>query len=452
MWNKLRRLYFKARRPVAPAQFSKGKAQHIRSTLQDVGKNVFIGDLVSLSHPMMLVIGNSVRIEDFCILNSEGGIRIGDYAYISHGVTIDTSSPAEFDFKLNKWKSMYYRPVHIHRAVYIGRNVRIVPGVIIGEGARIASNSVVERDVKAGEVIGDHLEFVPSDPRSKETSFHSWKTFMLQNSILSSKGKHASDLGQNLFFIVSTGRAGSQTIAKVLSKHPQVECRHESKGELIRLSTEYAHGVKSRDEIKEEIIELYNCASNIHSLVYGESDNKISNLISIFYEIFPSAKFIWVVRNARDVVASTFSRGMFDDREYGLPFRDKIGIQKISSSPIHSIFRINGGRIDDGFSIEAWNSASPFERNCWYWNYWNRLIERQLEEIPENSWAMVRLEYIEEDFRKVTSLLRLESFNFKMEHTNKARYHLEKKWNDQNERLFTEYCGELDSRLYPKGS
>jgi hypothetical protein len=326
--------------------------------------------------------------------------------------------------------------------------VKIGPGIHIGKGARIASGSVVNQNVEPGTVLGNLEEFEPSFHKDVKGSFLSWKTFETHIANEDQPGKMAGEMGQNLFFVVSTGRSGSQTIARVLSKHPDVECRHEPKGELIRLSTEYAHGLKSREEIKSEISALYNCASNVHSLFYGESDNKISNLISIFHEVFPLAKFIWVVRNARDVVASTYSRGMFDDREYGLPFRRDIGVRKIASGSLYSIFRINGGLVEGEFSPEKWNSTSPFERNCWYWKYWNQLIENQLKNMPNESWLMVRLEHLATDLKKVCVFLKLEEFDWNLEHNNKAHYLLEKNWNDQYEKIFSEYCEELNSQYY----
>lgn len=451
MRNAIKRIYLKARKIVRaeivhlPAVRNHDK----RDEILDIGLHVVIGDLVSISHPIMLVIGDSVRIDDFCLLNSAGGIRIGDYSYISSGVEINTEISAEYDPKLNKWRSLYYAPVHIDRSVYIGRNVRIGPGVHIGKGARIASGSIVNQNVEPGAVIGDLAEFESSAHQDRGGSFLSWKTFETHFSAVNDKGKSAGEMGQNLFFIVSTGRSGSQTIARVLSKHPDVECRHEPKGELIRLSTEYAHGLKSRAEIKKEIGELYNSASNIHSLFYGESDNKISNLISIFHEVFPLAKFIWVVRNARDVVASTYSRGMFDDREYGLPFRSDIGVQKIASGSLYSVFRINGSLVDREFSRDKWNSASPFERNCWYWKYWNQLIEKQLSELPAEAWLMVRLEDLSNDMKSISALLNLEDYDFKMEHNNKAHYRIEKDWSNEYESIFSDYCGQFNSALYP---
>jgi acetyltransferase-like isoleucine patch superfamily enzyme len=44
--------------------------------------------------------------------------------------------------------------------VWIGRGVTVLPGVHIGDGAVIGANSVVNRDVAAGAVVGG----VPARP------------------------------------------------------------------------------------------------------------------------------------------------------------------------------------------------------------------------------------------------------------------------------------------------
>jgi acetyltransferase-like isoleucine patch superfamily enzyme len=50
--------------------------------------------------------------------------------------------------------------VHIGRGVWIGRGAAVLAGVRIGDGAVVAANAVVTRDVAAGAVVGG----VPARP------------------------------------------------------------------------------------------------------------------------------------------------------------------------------------------------------------------------------------------------------------------------------------------------
>ncbi|HUG41894.1 MAG TPA: hypothetical protein VMM12_15500 [Longimicrobiales bacterium] len=41
---------------------------------------------------------------------------------------------------------------------------------------------------------------------------------------------------------------------------------------------------------------------------------------------------------------------------------------------------------------EQWAAMTQFERNCWYWSYVNRILERQVELLQPDRWRRVRLE------------------------------------------------------------
>ena len=104
-------------------------------------------------HPV-LRIGNNVSIMDNCQISCAdeiiigNGCLMGDNVYISdnyHGkgtVCESTIPPLERDLYL-KGK------VRIGSNVWLGRNVCVMPGVSIGDGAIIGANSVVTHDIPA---------------------------------------------------------------------------------------------------------------------------------------------------------------------------------------------------------------------------------------------------------------------------------------------------------------
>ena len=248
------------------------------------------------------------------------------------------------------------------------------------------------------------------------------------------------DLGGKLFFVVGTGRSGSYAITKTLSQHPDVECRHEAKGQLIRLSTEYAHGVKDREKVKQELIDLYS-QKTISTSFYGESDQKLTNLIPILHEIFPEAKFLWLLRDARKVVASTYARGWFDDREFHFDKRDDVCVEKIFSDKIYSQNRLNGYKVGE-FTADEWKDIAPFERNCWYWVYWNHLVKNAFDGLPKSNVCTVHLETLTETISEVTDFLGLSPFDFMITKSNVAQYDLKDKWSIEEETIFKKYCFE----------
>ena len=73
-------------------------------------------------------------------------IRIGDNVIIGYKSTILTH-----EFLLREFRK---GPVRIGNDVTIGAWTLILPGVTIGDGARVAAYSLVNRDVKPGEFAG----------------------------------------------------------------------------------------------------------------------------------------------------------------------------------------------------------------------------------------------------------------------------------------------------------
>ena len=107
-----------------------------------------------------------------------------------------------------------------------------------------------------------------------------------------------------MYLIVSTGRAGSTTIAKTLSLHPEISCRHEPNTLLLQLANDYIHGLKTKEETKAALCCIYAQCSIFPTPIYGESDQKLSLIINLLAEILPESKFIWLIRNAKDFVHS----------------------------------------------------------------------------------------------------------------------------------------------------
>lgn len=98
-------------------------------------------------------------------LISSRRISIGDDVIISWGVTIvdHDSHSVYWDYRKNdvrewkigfkNWSNINIQPVNISNKVWIGFGVSILKGVNIGEGAVVAANSVVTKDVPPYSVV-----------------------------------------------------------------------------------------------------------------------------------------------------------------------------------------------------------------------------------------------------------------------------------------------------------
>ena len=130
-----------------------------------IGNKSFIGQYSSLTvwveesdkeHPEM-IIGDGVSIGAFNHITCTNRIVIGDGVLTGKFVTVTDNSHGYTDYdslhiKPNDRYVVSKGPVVIGNNVWIGDKATILPGVTIGDGAVIAANAVVTKDVPAYSV------------------------------------------------------------------------------------------------------------------------------------------------------------------------------------------------------------------------------------------------------------------------------------------------------------
>ena len=121
-----------------------------------------------------ITIGNNTIINQFCMLDGRGTLVIGNNVDIAPFVKIwtiehDPNSPTH---------DAVNEPVIIKDNVWIASSAVILPGVTIGEGAVIAANALVTKDVDPYTIVGG----VPAKEISKRNSNieykHYWRPWL----------------------------------------------------------------------------------------------------------------------------------------------------------------------------------------------------------------------------------------------------------------------------------
>jgi acetyltransferase-like isoleucine patch superfamily enzyme len=426
----------------------------LKATVPSLGVFSNVNGTIKISEPLCVVIGNNVHIGNGCFFHTDGGLIIGDNTHISRNVTIYTSDHSYNGGSLPYDETRSYKQVVIKKNVWIGMNVSITPGVTIGEGAIVGMGAVVTKDVPAMSIVDNQsIREIGTRELDCYSLLDNNKNFggingkAISKDALQKFGHTPLSLGQNMTFFVGTGRSGSRAITKILSQHPDIKVKHEPKGQLIRLSTEYAHGLISKENLKKALLDIYSHSGTVNSIFYGESDQKFSNMIPVIHEVFPRAKFVWLLRNAKDAVRSTYSRGWFDDREFDLPFRKEISVSEIYSTDIYSKHRLNASKVG-AMSKTEWETLSPYGRNCWYWSFWNSTIENGLAELPVDSKFVLKLEEFEENVSSLCSFIGASTFNFTIAIDNSAVYDLKNSPNPSDRDVFDVYCAPLLEKWY----
>lgn len=139
-----------------------------RIVLKKVGSQSSILRKVSIRQGN-ITIGNNTIINQFCMLDGRGTLVIGDNVDIAPFVKIwtiehDPNSPTH---------DAVNEPVIIKDNVWIASSAVILPGVTIGEGAVIAANALVTKDVDPYTIVGG----VPAKEISKRNSNIEYKHY-----------------------------------------------------------------------------------------------------------------------------------------------------------------------------------------------------------------------------------------------------------------------------------
>jgi len=176
----------------------------------------------------------------------------------------------------------------------------------------------------------------------------------------------------------------------------------------------------------------------------GESDQKYWNLIPLLAELMPRSKFIWLIRDGRDAVASMCAWGWYH--------ADAVP-QAQAPSDLNQrwlYYRENGWQCGS-VSQKTWEQMPILEKTCWYWNHVNSKVEKQLHLLPSERWTVVKLEHLEQEIPRLFDFLRVRQAGFCVPVSNKALRPVRKweAWERAERQVFDRWCGRNMDRWYP---
>jgi acetyltransferase-like isoleucine patch superfamily enzyme len=121
------------------------------------GSNVYLGKNVTLDVVVgaRIVIGSNVTLTENIFISAAEQVTIGDHVLIGECTSIRDSNHGFADrSRPMAIQPMVPNPVAIGNDVWIGRGSAILTGITIGDGAIVAANAVVNRDVAPSSIVG----------------------------------------------------------------------------------------------------------------------------------------------------------------------------------------------------------------------------------------------------------------------------------------------------------
>lgn len=247
------------------------------------------------------------------------------------------------------------------------------------------------------------------------------------------------------FFIVCTGRSGSTSIARLLSVIHNAYSVHEMAPEMACESSAYRYGEVQPETIRQILRETREPIAKQSILI--ESNQVLSLIIPEIVQVFPRAKFIWLIRNGMDVVASAMQKQWYTPHgENHDRYEDCTPLQKAWIDG-----RITADRCGD-LSTDEWERLDRFARCCWYWGYVNRIIDHDLAAYAPESFFVVHLEALGASMKRLIKWMGMKiALLPQTPRLNTARrtpYHWTA-WSGSERNTFIHFCGELMDRFYP---
>jgi hypothetical protein len=235
-------------------------------------------------------------------------------------------------------------------------------------------------------------------------------------------------------------------MAEVLSSVPGLICLHEPDPALILESSGYRYGDVTAAQIAT-VLKLTR-QPRLDGRTYCESNQTLALMIPVLKETYPQARYIWLLRNGLDVVASAMQKQWYSG------FSENHSRYE-ACTPLQKAW-IDGRIRGDGcgeMSTTEWKHLGRFDKCCWYWRYVNQLIVQDLNIPNLDGYYLLRLETLAQQLPSLLGWMGLETaVTPPIVQQNRAKrppYHWSK-WTQSERLAFVYWCGDLMEAFYPE--
>lgn len=217
-------------------------------------------------------------------------------------------------------------------------------------------------------------------------------------------------------FIVGSGRNGTRLLYKLLSGISGIEAHHEYLCTHIQpLAAKYYMGMLDKHSLKKEIMHLHGAGIFYTKADYFiDSSNKLSWIIEPLYELFPTARFIHLLRDGRKVASSFFhklSPEIYDNESVSIMQNWIKNKNMLLEPPPEKRYWWNIPQGGQPFADE-FAKFDQFQRICYHWVEIVRVIDQSFKKIPKRQQLTVKLEEITKEKKRLKELLSFMSIEY----------------------------------------
>lgn len=253
-------------------------------------------------------------------------------------------------------------------------------------------------------------------------------------------------------FVVSTGRCGSQMIARVLDLHPEIGAFHEPRPLLNTTGYLRWSGHRGADYVQSRLGRKRDRLLrdlDADGLMYLESSHFLSHLVPELRKRY-DARFVHLYRDGRDFARSGLERGWYEAG--GVLHRVVTWIRRATGLQVGDSYTDH--RLDPPRSLDG-----RLERVAWLWAEVNGVILAQLRRLPSEDVISVRLEdFGAEMIRRLLAFLgrdapawlvaEMEALAaIRPNRTEDRRVPPPEKWSEEQVQRFWRVAGEMMERL-----
>ncbi len=198
------------------------------------------------------------------------------------------------------------------------------------------------------------------------------------------------------FFVLSSGRSGTQLMEVIFRDLPDVEMHHEYLCTHVQpLTVRYYMGLASFDEVRSSLGGWYKAALALSPCrLWGDSSNKLSWAVPVLESLFPDARYIHLVRDGRKVASSFLHKlgnECYDDRSTAALWNWSEAPERHPMPPPEKKYwwemPPRGAARREEFA-----GFDQFRRICFHWGEVNRWLLRDLARVPPARRRCYRLE------------------------------------------------------------